>query len=61
MTEDPIICTCNDVHRSSIERAIKEKGLVTAEELNREFYLGKACGECLDEVQDIVSEVTGNL
>lgn len=60
MTEDPIICGCNDVHRSTIENAIKEKGLHTIEQINHEFYLGKACGECLEEVSEILTEVNGN-
>ena len=57
MTEDPIICGCHDVHRSTIENAIKEKGLKTAEQINNEFYMGKACGECLDDVREILTEV----
>jgi NAD(P)H-nitrite reductase large subunit len=60
MTEDPIICGCNDVHRSTIENAIKEKGLKTTEQINKEFYFGKACGECLDDVREILTEVNGN-
>ena len=60
MTEDPIICGCNDVHKSTIENAIKEKGLRTAEQINKEFYFGKACGECLDDVREILTEVNGN-
>ena len=59
MTIDPIIFDCNDVHRSTIENAIKEKGLSTTEQIDNEFYMGKACGECLDDVREILTEVNG--
>jgi NAD(P)H-nitrite reductase large subunit len=57
MTEDPIICGCNDLRKSSIVSAIKERGLRTAEQINKEFHLENACGACLDEVQHILKEV----
>ena len=60
MTEDPMICACNEVHKSDIENAINDKGLRTVEQINKEFYLGKACGECLEDVRDILTEVNGN-
>jgi len=59
MTIDPIICDCNDVHKSTIENAIIEKGLKTTEQINNEFYFGKACGECLEDIREILTEVNG--
>jgi NAD(P)H-nitrite reductase large subunit len=59
MTEDPIICGCNNVHRSSIENAITEKGLRNTDQINKEVYMGKACGECIDDVREILEEVIG--
>ncbi len=60
MTTDPIICDCNNVHKSTIETAIKERGFKTVEQINKEFYLDKACGACLGEVQQILNESHGN-
>jgi len=60
MTNDPIICGCNDVHKSTIENAIKEMGFKTVEQINKEFYLDRACGACLSEVQTILDESRGN-
>ena len=60
MTNDPVICDCNGVHRSTIETAIREQGLKTVDQINKEFYLDKACGACLDEVQVILDESKGN-
>ena len=59
MLEDPIICGCNDVHRSTLENAIIEKGLKTAEQVNSEVYLGRACGECLHDVREVLKDVNG--
>jgi NAD(P)H-nitrite reductase large subunit len=60
MKEDPIICGCNDIHRSAITTAIKEKGFRTAEQINKEFHLDKACGSCTEEVRQVLNEVKGN-
>ena len=60
MTNDPIICDCNDVHRSTIENVIKEKGLQTAEQVNKELYFENTCGACMVEVQQILDDSKGN-
>jgi NAD(P)H-nitrite reductase large subunit len=59
MVQDPIICSCNEVHRSTLEDAIIEKGLKTVDQVNKEVYFGKACGECLDDVREVLKEVNG--
>jgi NAD(P)H-nitrite reductase large subunit len=59
MTEDSIICDCNEVRRSTLENAIIEKGLKTTDQVNREVYFGRACGECLDDVREVLEEVNG--
>jgi len=59
MTEDPIICGCNDIHRSTLENAIIEKGLRTPEQVNSEVYFGMACGECLNDVREVLQEING--
>ncbi len=56
MTNDQIICDCQDVHKSTIESVIREKGLKTADQVSRELHLDKACGACMGEVQHILNE-----
>ena len=60
MTEDPIVCSCNDVHRSTIENTIKEKSFHSAEQVVKEFHLQNACGACREEVQEILNESKEN-
>ena len=60
MTNDQIICDCNDIHKSTIENAIKEGGFKTVAQINKEFYMDRACGACLGEVQKILDESRGN-
>jgi bacterioferritin-associated ferredoxin len=59
MVQDPIICGCNYIHRSTLENAIIEKDLKTAEQVNSVVYFGKACGECMDDVREVLQEING--
>jgi NAD(P)H-nitrite reductase large subunit len=59
MTLDPIICGCYDVHKSAISTAIREKGYSTVDQINKEFFWGKACGNCKDEVRTLLKESKG--
>ena len=61
MTEDPMICGCNDVYKIEIAAEIKQKGLRNIEQVENEFYLstGTYCGACREEVQEIMNEVNG--
>ncbi|OJV22990.1 MAG: nitrite reductase [Bacteroidetes bacterium 41-46] len=52
--EDQIICTCNEIYRSEIVKAIKEKGLKTVEEIGEETSAGTVCGMCIDDIQEIL-------
>ncbi len=60
MIKDPIICGCNDIHKSTFAAAIREKGLRTTDQVNREFHLDKACGSCTEEVRQVLKEVKGS-
>lgn len=59
MEEDKLICTCMEVYKSTIVNAIKEKGLKTVEEVGEETEAGTVCGECQDDIQEIIDEVGG--
>ena len=58
MSEEAI-CKCMDIYKSEIVEAIKEKGLTTVEEIGEETEAGTLCGECQDEIQEIIDEVKG--
>lgn len=57
MEDDIIICNCNEIYKSEIIKAIKEKGLKTVEEVGEETTAGTVCGECLDDIQAILDEL----
>jgi NAD(P)H-nitrite reductase large subunit len=55
--DDVIICNCNEIYKSEIVKAIKEKGLKTVEEVGDETTAGTSCGQCQDDIQDILDEL----
>ena len=57
MAEDILICSCNEIYKSEIVKAIKEKGLKTVEEVGEETTAGTGCGGCVDEIQEILDEI----
>ena len=59
MKEDKLVCTCMDVYKSTIVTAIKEKNLKTVEEVGEETEAGTVCGQCQDDIQEILDEING--
>jgi NAD(P)H-nitrite reductase large subunit len=59
MSNDEIICNCNEITRGEIIKAIKEKGLKTVEEVGDETTAGTVCGGCQDDIQEILNEING--
>ncbi len=59
--KDEIVCTCNDVSRAVIEKAIKEKGLKTIEEVGDHTDAGTMCGGCVDEIYLILEKINGSV
>jgi len=57
--EDIEICHCNEIMRSDIIKAIKEKGLKTVEEVQDETTAGTICGGCIPDIEDILEFVNG--
>ena len=57
MKEDELICTCMEVYKSTIVNDIKEKGLKTVEEVGDETEAGTVCGQCEDDIQEILDEI----
>ena len=59
MDEDILICSCNEIYKSTIVKAIKEKGLKTVDEVGEETEAGTVCGQCQDDIQDILDKING--
>ena len=55
--EGEIVCKCFGVTDKSIERAIKENGLTTVEQVTYYTKAGGGCGTCREEIQEIIDRV----
>ncbi len=53
--EGKLVCKCFGVTDEQIKRAIHENGLKTVEEVTDYTKAGGACGECLDEIAEILA------
>lgn len=61
MEEDPIICSCNEIRQSEIEKAIRGKNLKTIEEVQDETTAGTVCGACVDDIFLILEKINGKV
>lgn len=61
MEDDPIICTCNEIRQSEIEKAIRDKKLKTIEEVQNETSAGTICGACVDDIFLILEKMNGQV
>jgi len=59
MEDDIIICNCNEIYKSEIIKAIKEKGLKTVEQVGEVTSAGTVCGSCIEDIQNILKEING--
>lgn len=53
--EGKLVCKCFGVTDEQIKQAIRENGLKTVEEVTDYTKAGGACGECLDEIAEILA------
>lgn len=53
--EGKLVCKCFGVTDARIIRTIRENGLKTVEEITNYTKAGGACGECLDEIAEILA------
>ena len=53
--EGKLVCKCFGVTDAQIIRAIRDNGLKTVEEVTNYTKAGGACGECLDEIGEILA------
>ncbi len=52
--EDFEVCLCNNITRSTIVKAIDEKGLFTLEELQNETKAGTVFGGCIPDIEELL-------
>ncbi len=57
--EGNIVCECFGVTDRDIERAVKENGLKTIDDVTDYVKAGGGCGNCHDGIQDIIDQVLG--
>ncbi|MCK9304862.1 MAG: (2Fe-2S)-binding protein [Bacteroidales bacterium] len=55
--EDIEICHCNNIMKSEIVKAIREKGLSTVEHVQEATTAGTVCEGCIPDIEDILNEV----
>ena len=54
--EGKLVCKCFGVTDAQILRAIRENGLKTVEEITNYTKAGGACGDCLDQIAEILAD-----
>jgi len=54
LKDDPLVCTCFNVHESEIVEAIRINKLTTVEQVTNYTKAGGACGKCKGEIQAIL-------
>ncbi len=57
--EGKLICKCFGITDAQIQRAIRENGLKTTEEVTHYTKAGGACGDCLEQIEQILAEELG--
>ncbi len=43
-----------EIYESEIVKAIKDKNLITAEEVGDETGAGTVCGECIEDIEELL-------
>lgn len=54
--EGRLVCKCFGVTDTQIRKAIRENGLTTVDEVTNFTKAGGACGDCREQIQDILDE-----
>ncbi len=54
-----LICRCFGITDAQIQRAIRENGLKTIEEVTHYTKAGGGCGDCLDQIEEILNAELG--
>ncbi len=59
VVEGNLVCQCFGVTDKEIERAVKENGLSTIEDVTSYVKAGGGCSQCHDDIQEIIDSIQG--
>ena len=59
LKDDPLVCTCFNVHESEIVEAVRINKLTTVEQVTNYTKAGGACGKCRGAIQAILDRELG--
>ena len=59
LKDDPLVCTCFNVHESEIVEAIRINNLSTVEQVTNYTKAGGACGKCKGAIKEILDRELG--
>ena len=59
LKDDPVVCTCFNVHESEIVEAVRINKLTTVEQVTNYTKAGGACGRCKGAIQAILDRELG--
>lgn len=57
MNPDEVICSCLDITKGMIQEAVNS-GAATLEEVQEINNVGTICGACIEDVEQLISELT---
>ncbi len=57
--EGKLICKCFGITDAQIQRAIRENSLKTVEEVTHYTKAGGACGDCIEQIEEILAQELG--
>ena len=60
LKDDPVVCTCFNVHESEIVEAVRINHLTTVEQVTNYTKAGGACGKCKGAIQAILDRESGS-
>lgn len=58
MDPDEIICSCLGITRGMIQEAVNN-GAKTLEDVQEVNSVGTVCGACIEDVENLIAELTG--
>ena len=58
MNPDEVICSCLNITKGMIKEAV-DNGAKTFEEVQKKTDVGTVCGTCIEDVENLIAELTG--
>ena len=56
MSDDTVICSCMELTKGDIIKAVKEQGLKTVAEIGDAIEAGTVCEGCVLEIESVLKE-----